>query len=76
MSLRSQRAASLFFLSVLLTDMVLAACSGGASIRRTREDAWLLSIAGYYQLTGEQPPVALAGSPKMARAVVSAPSAR
>jgi len=67
MSTRRLRFACIFMLSLLLADTLLAACSGGASVRRTREDAWLLSIAGYYQLTGEQPPTALAGSLKMAR---------
>ncbi len=51
----------------MLTDTLLAACSGGDSVRRSREDAWLLAIAGYYQLTGEQPALAMVGGPKLAR---------
>jgi hypothetical protein len=63
------RLASAFLLSLLLADSVLSACAGGASIRRSREDAWLLSIAGSYQLTGELPPVAQMHAPKVADAL-------
>ena len=57
MQSRNVRRASVFLLSLLLADTLLTACAGGGtSIRRPEEDAWLLSIAGYYQLMGELPP--------------------
>jgi hypothetical protein len=67
MTTRHTRLASVFLLSLLLADSLLSACAGGASIRRSREDAWLLSIAGYYQLTGQMPTAAMASGPRPAR---------
>jgi hypothetical protein len=67
MTTRRIRLASILMLGLLLSDSLLAACAGSTSIRRTREDAWLLMIAGEYQLTGELPPVAMADAPKVAR---------
>jgi hypothetical protein len=59
-------------LFLLLADALLAACSGGATPRRTREDASLLLIAGGYQLTGELPAAASASAPRLARLAVLA----
>jgi len=72
MSTRRIRFACIFMLSLLLADTLLAACAGGTSIRRPEEDAWLLSIAGYYQLTGELPAAPTEGVSKVAR--LTAPS--
>jgi len=68
---RRIRLASVFMLTLLLSDTSLAACAGGISIRRAQEDAMLLMIAGDYQLTGELPAVARADGPKMARPVAA-----
>jgi hypothetical protein len=67
------RRASIFLLGLLLADTLLAGCAGGGPpIRRPEEDAWLLSIAGYYQLTGELPAAPTEGVSKVAR--LAAPS--
>jgi hypothetical protein len=68
MQTRTVRCASVFLLGLLLADTLLAGCvGGGPSIRRPEEDAWLLSIAGYYQLTGELPAAPTEGVSKVAR---------
>jgi hypothetical protein len=69
MTKRRIRLASILMLGLLVSDTLLAACAGGASIRRTQEDAMLLMIAGDYQLMGELPAVAKADGRNLARLV-------
>jgi len=62
---RAQRSAGFVLALSLILEAVLSSCAPSEAIRRPQEDAWLLSIAGYYQLTGELPQMAMTSAPKL-----------
>ena len=64
---RTQRTAGFALALSLVLEAVLSSCVPPTGILRSEEDAWLLSIAGYYQLTGELPAAPTEGVSKVAR---------
>ncbi len=71
---RAQRSAGFVLALSVILEAVLSSCAPSEAIRRPQEDAWLLSIAGAYQLTGELPAAPTEGVSKVAR--VAAPPFR